>query len=221
MSQEFHIGNGTFNGYLALPSKSTQCGVIVFHAWWGLNNFMTNICDRVAESGFVTLAPDYYGGEIANTIDEAKDLRKNLDRKNTNKLVAAASDFLGNQSKFQIEKIGAIGFSLGASFAIEAARRRSEIIKAVVLFYGSGGGKFDKTNASFLGHFAENDGWGAHSKKIKALAERIESANQKVQFFTYPNTKHWFFETDRPEYDQNASEKAWERTIAFLKDKLS
>ena len=79
---------------------------------------------------------------------------------------------------------------------------------------------FNKTAASFMGHFAENDEWGAHSSKINALADRIRSTKQNLKFYTYPNTKHWFFETDRPEYDQNASQIAWERTINFLQEEL-
>jgi dienelactone hydrolase len=71
--------------------------------------------------------------------------------------VAIATDTLIAQSKYEISIIGALGFSLGASFAIEAARRRSALVKAIVIFYGSGGGKFNKTAASFMGHFAEND----------------------------------------------------------------
>jgi carboxymethylenebutenolidase len=91
----------------------------------------------------------------------------------------------------------------------------------VVLFYGTGGGKFDKTGAAFMGHFTENDDWGVHPKKINALADRIRAANQEAKFYTYPNTEHWFVETDRPEYDQTASELAWQRTIEFLQDQLA
>jgi carboxymethylenebutenolidase len=219
MIQKYDVDDSTFSGYLALPKKSIESGVLVFHAWWGLNNFIIKTCDMLAQSGFVTLAPDYYDGKTAKTIEEAKALRKNLDRKTANKLVPMAADFLISHSKSL--QIGAIGFSLGAGFAIEAARRRNKVVQAVVLFYGSGGGNFDKTTASFMGHFAENDEWGAHSKKINALADRIRAAKQSVKFYTYPNTKHWFVETDRPEYDQNVAKISWERTIAFLIDELT
>jgi hypothetical protein len=58
----------------------------------------------------------------------------------------------------------------------------------VVLFYGNGGGKFDKTAAAFMGHLAENDDWGAHPRKVNALADRIRAAKQEVKFYTSPNT---------------------------------
>lgn len=77
----------------------------------------------------------------------------------------------GNTMKLVIRS--ALGFSLGVIFAIEAAWRRNQFVKALVLFYGTGGGKFNKTTATFMGHFAENDDWGAHTRKVNALEDRI------------------------------------------------
>ena len=218
--ETFHINDSNFLGYLALPRAGKGPGLLLFHAWWGLNEFIVQTCGRLAAEGFVILAPDYYAGETAAAIDEAKKLRQQMDRNATKKLIDLAIDYLVSHPATKKPHIGTIGFSLGASFAIEAARRKNKSVNAVVVFYGSGGGNFDKTDASFMGHFAENDQWGAHAKKIAALKDRIQGANQGVNFYTYPETEHWFFETDRPEYHQEASELAWERTITFLKNIL-
>ena len=49
-------------GFLALPPASTNDGkgkgVLVLHAWWGLNDFFKELCERLAQEGFVALAPD-------------------------------------------------------------------------------------------------------------------------------------------------------------------
>jgi dienelactone hydrolase len=84
--------------YLSLPKSGAGAGVLVLHAWWGLNDTFRRFCDRLAGEGFVALAPDLYD--------------------------------------------------------------------------------------------------------------------------TYPGTKHWFFEADRPEYDPAAAQLAWERTVAFLHQEL-
>lgn len=217
----FEVNGSTFQGYLSTPSAGKGIGILLLHAWWGLNRFTVQTCDRLAQAGFVTLAPDYYVGYVAKTIDEAKAAREKMDRKSTQNTVNQAIDYLSELPLVKGSGIGVIGFSLGASFAIEAARSRNETIRAVVLFYGTGGGKIEKTNATFLGHFAENDKWGAHPPKVKALADRIRLARKDSKFYTYPKTEHWFVESDRPEYNKEAAELAWERTIKFLQDGLA
>lgn len=62
-------------GYLAFPKTRTGSGVLVLHAWWGLNPFFQDLCKRLARGGFVAFAPDLYHGQLATTIAEAERLR--------------------------------------------------------------------------------------------------------------------------------------------------
>jgi carboxymethylenebutenolidase len=196
--------------------------VLLLHAWWGLTPFFKQLCDRLAGQGFVALAPDLYHGATAQTIDEALQLRDSLERNQTNKEVLAAVDYLLAHSAIHQPRLGVIGFSLGTRFALEAARSRPQTVKAVVLFYGKGGGKVDKTQAAYLGHFAEQDEWGADQKKVEKLAADLRAAQRETLFYTYPGTEHWFFEADRPDvYRPEAARLAWERTVEFLHKQLS
>src|SRR5215471_20445120 len=68
---EFKAGNQKGHGYLAIP-KTSRGGVLVLHAWWGLNDFFKGFADRLASQGFTTLAPDLREGKVARTVDEAK-----------------------------------------------------------------------------------------------------------------------------------------------------
>ena len=46
-------------GYLVKPTgMPAHRGVLVLHSWWGLTPFFRQLCDRLAEAGFVALAPD-------------------------------------------------------------------------------------------------------------------------------------------------------------------
>lgn len=196
-------------------------GVLLFHAWWGLNTFFKDTASRLSQEGYAVLAPDYSDGQVASTIDEAQALRSRMDRKRTYQIARQALDFLLEQEGVYPKKVAAIGVSLGCSPALELARSRPECVKAVVLFYGSGGGKFDSVRADFLGHFAQDDQWGAHADKTESLRVRLSKSGGEVNFHTYPNTRHWFFESDRPEvYNKEAADEAWERTVAFLKARL-
>src|SRR5437867_2104783 len=69
---------GTVPGYLAIPKKGRGPGVLVLHAWWGLNDFFKGHCDELARAGFVAFAPDLYRGATASTRDGAERLMSNL-----------------------------------------------------------------------------------------------------------------------------------------------
>ena len=52
----------------------------MLHAWWGLNDTFRRFCDRLAEEGFVALAPDLYDGAVAATREDAKRLMRQMDK---------------------------------------------------------------------------------------------------------------------------------------------
>lgn len=218
----FPVGDRTVGACCALPDHDGRgIGVLLLHAWWGLTPFFKGVCDRLGEAGFVALAPDLFHGAMAQTVEEATQLRKGLDRKGAYRELRAAVDQLLAHPAVSQPEIGVVGYSLGAGFALEAARSRPGAVKAVVLYYGMGGGKLDKAQAAFQGHFAAQDRWGADAAKVAKLAARLEAAGRPFTPYTYPGTEHWFFEADRPEaYQPEAAELAWERTISFLRQAL-
>lgn len=213
---EFQIGRSKFNGYLAIPEGGDVPGVLVIHAWWGLTGFFRSVCDRLADEGFVALAPDLYNGKKASTIQGAKKLRSHLKGTVVKKELDGAVDLLSTLFAVSGEKIGVIGFSLGAYWAMWLSEQRPNEITAVTAFYGLRKGDYRKAQAKFLGHFAEDDKW-APMKSVKNLEAQMRSASKEFTPHVYPGTKHWFFETDRPDaYRAEAANLAWERTIVFL-----
>lgn len=121
--------------------------------------------------------------------------------------------------KLNEKKIGVIGFSMGANLALWAIDNCYQDIGATVLYYGTSGGRFRKAKSPVLGHFAENDPY-AKPEQIAALKSHLQAENIPTNFYTYKNTKHWFAEEDRPEYDPKSGQLSWERTDEFLKKNL-
>lgn len=207
------------DGYLAVPSTGEGPGVLVLHAWWGLNDTIKNLCTRLADAGFVAFAPDLYHGKVADTIPGAEALGQALD---ANYLQARAE--VAEAAKFVIERAGqtdggitVIGFSLGAYYALDLSAAHPELIRSVVIFYGTGPADFSKSTAAYLGHFAENDEYEPLAS-VNELEEALSQAGRPVTFYTYSGAGHWFFEPDRPDaYNEEAANLAWERTLDFLK----
>ena len=122
------------DGCLELPASGKGPGVLVLHAWWGLNPFFRSLCQLLAENGFVAFAPDLYHGQTAGTIDQAKVLRAKLNQQKAFAEIIRAAETLSAHEALTGKSIAVIGFSLGARFALELSVVKPEFIRAVVAF---------------------------------------------------------------------------------------
>lgn len=207
------------DGYLALPDSGTGKGVLVLHAWWGLNDTIKTLCTRLADEGFVAFAPDLFHGNVATTI-EAAQAQTRSESENAESIrndIKNAIAFLKEHAEGADNGIAVVGFSFGAYYALEVSDTAPADIHSVVIFYGTGHEEFTNSQAAYLGHFAENDDYEPQ-EYVEHLKNAIEGAGRSVTFHYYPNTGHWFFEPDRTDaYNEAAAALAWERTLEFLK----
>jgi len=212
---------GTVSGYLAIPKAGRGPGVLVLHAWWGLNDFFKGLCDRLAADGFVAFAPDLYRGATASTRDGAENLMSKLDQEAAGRDIISGVRGLQSHPGVRRNPLGVIGFSMGAFWSLWLAQEQPADVAAVVLFYGTGDGNYSHIKAAFLGHFAETDEFESPAA-VRDLEKVLRTRRKDLTFYTYPGTTHWFFERDRLDaYDAPAAELAWQRTIRFLTTQLS
>jgi carboxymethylenebutenolidase len=216
---EFRTEGRTSTGYLALPGSGEGAGVLVLHAWWGLNGFFKELCERLAREGFVALAPDLYDGRTASSVDEADQLLAGLDFEEAKVKVISATGYLRAHPAVRGKGLGAIGFSMGGAWALLLSSLKPQDMAAVVVFYGSGRADFATARAAYLGHYAEDDEWEP-LEGVRQMEADMRAVGREVTFYTYPGTRHWFFEANRPEYDAAAATLAWQRTCGFLRDHL-
>jgi len=228
---EFDADGSPAPGYLATPDAAAGAGgpgVIVLHAWWGLTEPFRQVCDRLAEAGFVALAPDLYRGKTTASVEEADVLAGALDQEQASGDIVGAAQFLRNHpataAAQSVESRGAlaiIGFSLGGAFAFESSVSMADEIAAVVTFYATyTGPDYSRAKAAYLCHFAANDPFEP-PESVAELEQALQAAGRQATFYTYPGTGHWFFEANRPDaYNAAAAALAWERTLAFLNTEL-
>lgn len=212
--------------YFAEAKGGKGPGVLVCHSWWGLNSFFTGLADRLADEGYTVVAPDLYDGQVASTIADAEALVTASEQDDGKKNIAreqAALDYLLGSPSVEGKGVGAIGCSMGTNYVTWLATLRPEIA-AVVVFYGGSdwnNNYAEKAKAPLQGHWASNDAFEANEGSVAAFETALKEAGHTPEFYTYPNTEHWFFESDRPEYSAEASQLAWKRTLAFLKAQLA
>jgi carboxymethylenebutenolidase len=193
--------------------------VLVLHAWWGFNQFCRTFCDRLAQEGFVALAPDLYHGATAATIEEAKKLRGKLKQETVAAEITRAAEHL--RAICGAGQIGVVGFSLGGYWALWLADQQASPVAATVVFYASRNGDYIASPSAFQFHLAETDDYVAASG-VKKMQKSLQTAGKEAEFYTYAGTTHWFFESDRADaYDAPAAELAWRRTIEFLHKTLN
>ena len=224
--REFQADGRTISAYLAVPEHGSGPGVLVLHAWWGLTEPFRRVCDRLAEAGFVALAPDLYRGKTTASVEEAQVLGEALDQdlERVRGDIAGAVQFLRQHDATNLEdgrgKLALVGFSLGGAYTLDMSVTLAQEIAAVVTFYDSYPGlDYRRASAAYLCHFAEDDPWEP-AESVAEMEQTLQAAGRPVTFYTYPGTKHWFFEENRPEYDAEAARIAWERTIEFLHQRL-
>ena len=205
------------SGYAVTPAAGQGPGVLVLHSWWGLTPFFRSVCDRLADEGFVALAPDLHGDDrTADRPDEAEQLLAATDPDRTAKLVVASIATLRSMPATPDGPIGIVGFSMGASWGLWAAARFADDVAAVVAFYGSQDVDFATAKAAFQGHFAEHDEFVSEDDLVEMEAH-LRLLGHEVDFHRYPGTGHWFVESDQgAAYVEAAAEQAWGRAVPFL-----
>jgi carboxymethylenebutenolidase len=225
---EFRSNGDTASGYFAIPTSGTGHGLLVVQEWWGLVPQIKRTCDRLAELGFVALAPDLYHGQIAEhtEMDKANELMTSLPPDRAARDMAGAIDYLLDHQAVQGSAVGVIGFCMGGMLTLLIAALQGEKVRAATPFYGAPLGDmapdWSGLTASVQGHFAENDDFFPPDA-VKALEQQLRGMGKDVDFTVYPGTGHAFGNEENAlgTYDAEASKTSWERATAFLKQKLA
>lgn len=216
-------GGGRIKGLLSKPAdaKTKLPGIVVVHENRGLNPYIEDVGRRAAVEGFISLAPDALtplGGYPGND-DDGRAMQSKRDRNEMLEDFIAAYDYLRTHEDCN-GKIGVVGFCFGGWIANMMAVRISTL-GASVPFYGGQPTKEEtaQIKAPLMLQYAGldtrvNSGWSDYEAALK------ENNIENTAYF-YPEVNHGFHNNTTPRYDEPAATLAWNRTIAFFKEKLS
>ncbi len=201
------------SAYFVMPPDGPGPGVLLLHSWWGLTPFFRRLADRLADRGFTVLAPDLNLGE---TFEDQEAAQRHLAEANANhlaRLVLDSATILGERSAGP--RIGAMGFSMGASLALWASVRLPAAFAAVSAFYGTQSIDFAGATAAYQVHLAGTDHLVSEDDAV-FMEATMSLEELPVEVHRYDDAKHWFFEEDSTAFRPDDAALAWERTVEFL-----
>ena len=212
----------TLKGYLAEPTNADSApAVVVIQEWWGVNDQIRGVADRLAAAGYRALVPDLYRGKSTVEAEEAHHLMSGLNFGDAaSQDVRGAVQFMKARSK----KVGVTGFCMGGALALLAMGTAPEI-DAGVVWYGCPPLEYidaTKIKAPLQAHWATQDEFFPIAT-IDKLQAKLSEAGVSYEFHRYLAHHAFANETavgprriPATQYDPVWSQQAWDRTFRFF-----
>jgi carboxymethylenebutenolidase len=197
-------------------------GVIVIHEWWGLNQNIRSMTERLAGEGYAALAVDLYEGQVADDPDRARQLasasRNRVPAIQDN--LRQARDYLARE--VEAPKIGSIGWCFGGGWSLATAELLGDRIDAAVIYYGrltSDPQRLLRVEAPILGIFGSEDR-AISVESVREFEAALQKLDQPVEIHIYEGADHAFANPSGTRYDAEAAADAWQKTRKFLREHL-
>jgi len=212
------VSFSNLEGELAEPAGSDKApSVVLIQEWWGVNDHIKSLVDRLSKEGFLVIAPDLYHGRTTKDAGEATKWMNELDTLAAVKEIGAAVAYLKEHPRSN-GKVGVTGFCLGGALTLASACHVSGL-SAAVSFYGLPPAEkvdYAKATIPVEMHVGKKDGWVTPDK-----AEAVKKQMKDATVYVY-DADHAFVNDTRPEvYDEKNAKLAWDRMVAFFKKHLS
>jgi carboxymethylenebutenolidase len=207
-------------GYVALPASGSGAGVIVIQEWWGLTTHVAQMADRIADEGYVALAPDLYGGATTHDEGEALQLLLELPVVRAASDLRGAVDYLLSREEVVGQTVGVVGFCMGGAFALQLAVQEGDKVAAAVAFYPVGymPDDYGGLEGAVLIQIADGDEINP-ATVAEELNEKISAGTGRRPEIDHYPAGHAFLNDENllGTFDAEQARIAWDRTVAFLR----
>jgi len=219
------LGDELVYGYFVVPADMFEPlpAVIMIHEWWGLNDNIRAMADRLAAEGYIVLAVDLYGGEVAKNSAKARQLMLEVveDAESANDNIRRAFEFVSTTAG--APKVGSVGWRFGGTWSLNTAMLFPDELDATVIYYAQVTDDDDKLRpieSPILGLFAAKD-ISIKVKSVEAFGAALERLRKDHEIHIYPGVSQTFADPTSVKYDEAAAADAWRRTLEFLERYLT
>ena len=219
-------GSGKFEAYIARPADTPRAAIIVIQEIFGVNAGIRRKCDRLAEDGYLAIAPDLFwrlepGIELDPDVEpefqRALDLMNKFDQDEGIRDIEATIKYARKEG---CTKVGAVGYCLGGRLAFMTAARTDS--DATVGYYAVGVDNLlrekDAISHPLMLHIPTEDGFVDKTAQ-KAMHEGLDS-HPKVTLHDYEGLDHGFATEFGKRRNEAGAKLADERTAAFFAEHL-
>lgn len=231
--EKITVDNSPMGLYLAQPEgRGPFPAIVVIQNQDGVREFTQEMTRRVAEAGYVGIAPQLYHREgEPNTPEETanfKNFRRDIHVIND---INATVNFLGGCANVEGSRLGIVGFCMGGRVAFLMAAA-SKSFKAAVDFYGGGvhsqwgndrpapAELAGEISCPIQGHFGELDK-NPPPDEMRTLDAELTRLRKEHEFFFYPDAPHGFNRRGSKGYKPDHDKISWVRTLDFFVRHLS
>ncbi len=222
-------GNRTVKAFVVYPeSKEPAKPILVIHENRGLNDWARVFADKLAEKGYLVIAPDLIsntvpGKELTSDMENPDEARTAIYRLDPNQITAdldAAYDYIKNDTA-STGKVAVVGFCWGGSQTFRYATHNPDITSAHV-FYGTApqeDSDLANIEAPIYGYYGGND--SRVNSTIEATEAQMKKLGKQYEYKIYDNAGHAFMRAGHEENAEPGNEKAhdeaWKRLLSLLK----
>ncbi len=208
------VGEKLSYGHFVIPADMVEPypAILVIHEWWGLNEGVRAMADRLAGLGYIVLAVDLFGGETAATPADARQLMlgvvENPDVASEN--IRQAYEFLRDTAG--APRIASLGWCFGGGWSLNAALLFPDELNAAVIYYGqvtNNEANLRRLNVPILGIFGNEDR-AIPVESVKSFEKALMNLEKNYDIEIYPGVGHAFANPTGTNYNAEAAGQAWD-----------
>lgn len=205
--------------YLVRAQLPTNKYLVVIHEWWGMNTYIKREADRFATElpNVNVIAVDLYDGKVANDRETASKYMQAAKEDRLYSILEGVRAFAGPEAE-----LATIGWCFGGGWSLKASIHFGPQAVACVMYYGMpvmDKQTLAKLDCDVLAIFAEKDGW--ITPKVAADFAAVMRELDKNLISLSFDADHAFANPSSPRYQAEAAQKANERALQFLLERLN
>ena len=218
------VDNEVMYGHFAYPAEMTEPlpAIIMIHEWWGLNDNVRAMAERLAGEGYIVLAIDLFRGQTATDPEAARLLMlravENPELASSN--IEQAYTFVNDSAG--APRVASLGWCFGGGWSLNAAMLLPEKLDATVIYYGRVTDDVDKLlpiSAPILGFFGDKDR-GISIKSVRDFEDALKRLRKSHEIHVYSGARHAFANPSGNAYNAEYADDAWQKTLMFLRNHL-